>query len=157
MDEDENVRSRPVISEDDGEDMEDEAEPSKEPTLDKKSLKSETDSVNADDILEKRRMDAAEQIERKAKKNKERARRAKLAKFLEEEAELGSDNEEHDDVKKRIKSDDDEIEESDPDSDISDLVNDAPLGDQEEIAETNAAVRELHMKHVEEEDMRAAK
>lgn len=77
---------------------------------------------------------------------------------MEEEAELGSDNEEHDDVKKRIKSDEEgENDESDDfDSDVSDLVDNAPLGDDEQIAEANAAIRELHMKHAEEEDRRLA-
>ena len=153
-DENENICSDPAISED-AEELDDEVLTSKDPTLEKKSLKSASDSINADDILEKRRLDAENEIARKAKREKKRAKKAKLAKFLEEEAELGSDNEEHDDVRKRIKSDEeDEREESDLDSDVSNLVDNCPLGDDEEIAEGNAAIRELHMKHAEEEDRR---
>ena len=61
---------------------------------------------------------------------------------MDDEAELGSDIEEHDDVRKKIKHSDDEEDESGLDSDVSKLVNDEALGDEEEIAEANAALRE---------------
>jgi hypothetical protein len=50
-DEDENIRSRPVISEDDAEEMEEDDDPSKDPTVENKSVKSVADSVNAEEIL----------------------------------------------------------------------------------------------------------
>jgi len=42
--------------------------------------------------------------------------------FLEEEAELGSDDEENDDARKRINSDDDEENEDGMDEDLADFV-----------------------------------
>ena len=72
-------------------------------------------------------------------------KKAKLKKFLETEAELGSDNEEHDDVRKRIRSDDDEEDSDSDDSDLSGLVDNAPLGDDEEIEVANAAIRDRHL------------
>lgn len=72
-------------------------------------------------------------------------KQAKLKKFLETEAELGSDNEEHDDVRKRIRSDDDEEDSYSDDPDLSGLVDNAPLGDDEEIEEANAAIRDRHL------------
>ena len=68
---------------------------------------------------------------------KERAKRAKLARFLEMEAELGSDNEENDDIRKKINKESEEENEDGMDSDVSDLVDNAPLGDDEEIEEAN--------------------
>lgn len=79
---------------------------------------------------------------------------AKLKKFLETEAELGSDNEDHDDVRKRIRSDDDEEDEDDLDSDLSGFVDNGPLGDDVEIEEANAAIRERHLQQAEEDDER---
>lgn len=78
-----------------------------------------------------------------------------MAKFLEQEAELGSDNEDHDDVRKKIKSDDDEEDESGLDSDLEGFVDNGPLGDDEEIEEANAAARERHMQDLEEDEDRA--
>ena len=72
-------------------------------------------------------------------------KKAKLKKFLETEAEFGSDNEEHDDVRKRIRSDDDEEDSYSDDPDLSGLVDNAPLGDDEEIEEANAAIRDRHL------------
>lgn len=81
----------------------------------------------------------------KVRKQKQKATKARIAKFLEEEAELGSDNEEHDDVRKKIRSDEDEDEGSNSDSDLSGFVDNAPLGDEDEIAEANAALREKYL------------
>lgn len=75
---------------------------------------------------------------------KERAKRQQLAKFLEMEAELGSDNEENDDNKKKINRDSEEEDEDGMDSDLEGLVDDAPLGDDEEIEAANQAMYERH-------------
>jgi hypothetical protein len=94
-------------------------------------------------------------ISNKSKKElkleKERmARHRKLQKkirgFMDEEAELGSDNEENDDRRKVI-NEEDEDEEDDEDEMDDDLDGFVVHGaDNEEIEEANEAMHEKHMK-----------
>ena len=85
---------------------------------------------------------------------KARAKRQQLARFLEMEAELGSDNEENDDVKRKINRDSEEEDEDGMDSDLEGLVDDAPLGDDEEIEAANQAMYERHRQQADEDDER---
>lgn len=85
---------------------------------------------------------------------KERAKRAKISKFLDLEAELGSDNEANDEVRKKINKDDEEEDEEGLDSDLEGFVDNAPLGDDDEIEEANAAMREMHNQRVDEDEAR---
>jgi hypothetical protein len=58
-------------------------------------------------------------------------------------------------VRKRIKSEDDEADGSDMDSDLSGFVDNAPLGDEDEIAEANAALREKYLEEADRQDEEA--
>lgn len=154
-DEDSNVCSVHEDEESGTEQMAEEAEEEKEPTVDKSVAMSETDSINAEDILAARKQQLVTKRELRDKRKAKNVKKARLARFLEEEAELGSDNEEHDHVRKRIKSDDDEENESGLDSDLDGFVDNGPLGDDEEIEEANAAARERHLQDVEDDEDRA--
>ena len=70
------------------------------------------DADDAEDILRKRKnAEEARQAQRRAAAKREKERR-RMKHFLEDEAELGSDNEENDHLRKHIKGDDsDENEE----------------------------------------------
>jgi len=73
-----------------------------------------------------------------AKKNKIKKRK-QLAGFFDEEAELGSDDEENDDVKKQINKDDIEENEEGLDKDLEGFV---VKGDEQEIGEANEDMME---------------
>ena len=69
-------------------------------------------------------------------------------KFFDLEADLGSDNEAHDDRVKKIRDGgEDKENESDQDSLVDDsfIDNSAPLGDDAQIGKADAAVRKLYL------------
>jgi hypothetical protein len=73
-----------------------------------------------------------------------------LRKFLEEEAELGSDQEENDDVRKAINHDDEEENEDGLDKDLEGFV--VHEGDEEEIGEENEEMMLKYQRDMEEQD-----
>lgn len=76
---------------------------------------------------------------------KRKQRRNRLANFIEDEAELGSDDEERADfVSKAINRDDVEENEDGHDQDLEDFIDRKYQGDDEEIADpTNAAYQQF--------------
>lgn len=110
------------------------------------ALKSNESSLGAGDLLRRKEVEAKKVA--KAKKLKSAA-----ARFLDEEAELGSDNEENDDKIKRINRDDIEEDENGLDDSLDGFVdNEMPAGDDEEIEAANQAARDLYLaKQAEDE------
>jgi len=72
-----------------------------------------------------------------------------MKRFLEEEAELGSDDEENDDVRKRINRDDDEEHDSDLDDDLDGFV---VKGDDNEIEDPDGEAYQKHMELMKMQD-----
>ena len=72
-----------------------------------------------------------------------------MKRFLEEEAELGSDDEENDDVRKRINRDDDEEHDSDLDDDLDGFV---VKGDDNEIEDPDGEAYQKHMELMKLQD-----
>ena len=71
-----------------------------------------------------------------------------MSRFLEEEAELGSDNEENDDVRKNIdRVGDDEENENGLDDDLDGFV--VRAGDDEEIGDENADMHQKYLRDME--------
>ena len=80
-------------------------------------------------------------------KKKELLRKKKqMRRFLEEEAELGSDDEENDDVRKDINRNDEDENDEDLDSDLEGFV---VRGDDEEIADPTEDMYVKHQKDME--------
>jgi len=74
-----------------------------------------------------------------------------MRKFLEEEAELGSDNEDNDDVRKNInRQGDEEEDEEGLDDDLEGFV--VHPGDEEEIGEANEELYDKYQRDMEEKD-----
>jgi hypothetical protein len=86
------------------------------------------------------------ELERKQKMKEIERRRMK--KFLEDEAELGSDDEENDDVRKRINREDDE--EQDGDELDADLEGFVVRGDEEEINDADDDMIKRHRELMDE-------
>ena len=83
-----------------------------------------------------------------------------MRRFLDEEAELGSDNEENDGKVKSIDMNDveEQEKEGDDESDLSGFVDREPLqGDAAEIAAGEDAAYEAFQKQIQEDDVRAKK
>lgn len=99
-------------------------------------------SLGADSLLRRKE----QEHERLMKKKAARAKSNAAAKFMDLEADLGSDNEANDDKIKKINKDDYEEDEEGLDDDLDGFVdNNAPAGDAEEIAAGDAAARDLFM------------
>ncbi len=76
--------------------------------------------------------------------------------FMDLEADLGSDNEDNDDVVKKIDRNDQEENENDLDDSLDSFVdNEAPEGDDEEIAAAEQAARDLYMTKQAEDEQAA--
>ena len=76
-----------------------------------------------------------------------------LRKFLDDEADLGSDNEDNDDIRKDIDANDEEENEDDMDRDLDGFV----AGDDEEIGEATDEMRQKFrddMDAIDQEDIR---
>jgi len=74
-----------------------------------------------------------------------------MRQFFEEEAELGSDNEDNDDVRKNIdRLGDDEENEEGQDDDLDGFV--VHPGDEEEIQDANEDLYEKYQRDMEEKD-----
>lgn len=95
------------------------------------ALKSCNDSsFGADSLLRRKEQEQ----ERLRKKKAAKAKSSAAAKFMDLEADLGSDNEANDDRIKKINKDDFEEDEEGLDDDLDGFVdNEAPAGDAEEI------------------------
>ena len=97
------------------------------------------------------------EIEMKQIKKKKAAQSAAAA-FLDQEAELGSDNEENDDKVKKINKDDAEEDENGLDDSLDGFVdNEAPAGDDEEIKAADQAARDLFLAKQAEDERVAMK
>lgn len=104
------------------------------------ALKSNESSLGAGDLLRRKEIEA----ERVQKAAKARKQKSAAARFMDLEAELGSDNEENDDRVKRINKTDFEEDENGLDDSLDGFVdNEQPAGDDEEIEAANQAARDL--------------
>ena len=100
-------------------------------------------SLGAASLLRRKELDL--EVEKAAKAKKKKKADA-AARFLDIEADLGSDNEENDDKVKKINMDDEEEDENGLDDSLDGFVDhDAPAGDAEEIAAGDQAARDLFM------------
>ena len=72
--------------------------------------------------------------------------------FVDEEAELGSDNEENDDIVHQVRDEEDSQGEDDDDS-LDEFV--IHQGDDEEVGDINKSMLEFHQQMVEQDDQRA--
>ena len=87
---------------------------------------------------------------------KKKKQQSAAARFMDLEADLGSDNEENDDKVKKINREDYEEDENGLDDSLDGFVDhEAPAGDAEEIAAGDEAARDLFMAK-QAEDERAA-
>ena len=82
-------------------------------------------------------------MEKKARAAKKRQEREQMRKYYEDEAELGSDNEENDDVRKKINRNDAEEADDGLDSDLDGFVVKGEEGDAAEIGAGNDEMREM--------------
>ena len=88
-------------------------------------------------------MSAAERKELERKRRERQKREREMRKYLEAEAELGSDNEENDDVAKAINRDGDEEEDEEGlDEDLKDFV--VYEGDEQEVDDETAGLYEKY-------------
>lgn len=113
------------------------------------ALKSNESSLGAGDLLRRKEMEA----ERAQKAAKARKQKSEAARFMDLEAELGSDNEENDDRIKRINKTDFEEDENGLDDSLDGFVdNEQPAGDDEEIEAANQAARDLFIARQAEDE-----
>ena len=118
------------------------------------ALKSNESSLGATSLLRRKEIEFQQQqvaIETKKKKKN----RNVAARFVDLEADLGSDNEENDDRVKKINKDDLEEDENDDDDSLDSFVEHGPAGDDEEIALGNQAARDLFLARQAEEEQQA--
>ena len=84
-----------------------------------------------------------------------------MRRFLDEEAELGSDNEEHDEGKAKSidrNAEDERDDDGHDDSDLDGFVdNEQPAGDDEEIAAGNAAAYEAFQMQIQDDEKQNVK
>ena len=118
------------------------------------ALKSNNESsLGAESLLRRK------EIQDKEKKNQARKKMKKAraaSRFMDLEADLGSDNEDNDDVVKKIDRNDLEEDENDLDDSLDSFVdNEAPKGDDEEIAAAEQAARDLYMAKQAEDEQAA--
>lgn len=94
------------------------------------------------------------QIELEKVREAKRREKAKLRRFVDDEAELGSDNEENDERAKSIdRNDIEEREDDELDGDLDGFVDRGPLaGDAEEIEAGNEAAYEAFQKQLAEDE-----
>lgn len=86
-------------------------------------------------------------MEKKARAAKKRQEREAMRKYYEDEAELGSDNEGNDDIRKKInRNDADEVDGEDLDSDLEGFVVKGEEGDSAEIGAATAEMHEMYIK-----------
>ena len=100
--------------------------------------------MNAFDVLKQRQIDVKESELLEKKREQKRQEKAKMRRFFDDEAELGSDNEVNDECKaKRIDMDDEEENEEGLDAELEGFVDREPLqGDAEEIEAGNEAAHD---------------
>ena len=102
-------------------------------------------------------VDAVE-TEKQSLKAKKKAKKSAARRFFDLEADDGSDNEKHDDrVKRKAKEagDSDDSDDDDNPSDDSFVDNEAPVGDEVEIAKADQSVRDLFLAKQAEDEQNA--
>ena len=110
------------------------------------ALKSNESSLGAGDLLKRKEIDLEALRVQQEKENKRKKKASAAARFMDLEADLGSDNEENDDKVKKIDRNDIEEDEHGLDDSLDGFVdNEAPAGDDEEIAAGEQAARDLFL------------
>ena len=115
------------------------------------ALKSNESSLGAASLLRRKEIELEQQQLARAAAKKKKAHSA-AARYMDLEADLGSDNEENDDRVKRIDKDDVEEDENGLDDSLDGFVEHGPAGDDEEIAAGDEAARDLFLARQAEQD-----